>query len=65
MLLITNFVELRVVVGRSRTRAGRPYAVSGRPILFHTRHAHAAPMPLCAVVLRSRFQNGMGAAWHV
>jgi hypothetical protein len=29
MLLIT-FVELRVVAGRSRTRAGRPHAVSGR-----------------------------------
>jgi len=24
MLLITTFVELRVVVGRSRTRAGSP-----------------------------------------
>jgi hypothetical protein len=29
MLLITNFVELRVVAGRSRTQAGRPHAVSG------------------------------------
>jgi hypothetical protein len=36
--------------------------------------SHGAPMPRCAVALRSRFQNGMvvawqgngtGAAWHV
>jgi len=31
MLLITVFVELRVVAGRSRTRAGSPQAVSRRP----------------------------------
>jgi hypothetical protein len=31
MLLITTFVELRVVAGRSRTRAGSPQAVSRRP----------------------------------
>jgi len=31
MLLITIFVELRVVAGRSRTRAGSPQAVSRRP----------------------------------
>jgi hypothetical protein len=31
MLVITIFVELRVVAGRSRTRAGSPQAVSGRP----------------------------------
>jgi len=30
MLLITIFVELRVVAGRSRTRAGSPQAVSRR-----------------------------------
>jgi hypothetical protein len=42
MLLITTFVELRVVAERSRTRAGRPHAVSGRPMLIHTCHAHIA-----------------------
>jgi hypothetical protein len=63
MLLITTFVELRVVAGRSRTRVGRPHAVSGRPILIHI--CHAMPMPRCAVALKNRFQNGMGAAWHV
>jgi hypothetical protein len=39
MLLVTTFVELRVVAGRSRTRAGRPHAVSRRPMLIHTYHA--------------------------
>jgi hypothetical protein len=61
MLLIT-FVELRVVAGRSRKRAGRLHAVSGRPMLVHTRHAMA--MPRCTVALRSRFQNGIVVAWH-
>jgi hypothetical protein len=72
LLLVSTFVELRVVAGRSRTRAGRPHAVSGRPMLIHT--YHAVPMPRCAVALRGRFQNGivvvwqengMGTAWHV
>jgi len=31
MLLITIFVQLRVVAGRSRTRAGSPQTVSRRP----------------------------------
>jgi hypothetical protein len=29
-----------------------------------TCHAPAAPMPRCAMALRSRFQNGMVVAWH-
>jgi hypothetical protein len=62
MLLITTFVELRVVAGRSRTRAGRPHAVSGRPMLIHK--CHPMSMPRCAVALRSRFQNGMARALH-
>jgi hypothetical protein len=41
MLVITTFVGLRVVAGRSRTRAGRLHAASGRPMLLHTCHAHA------------------------
>jgi len=51
MLLTIIFVELRVVAGRSRTRAGRPQAVS-RP-------------PFCAVALRKTAwsEHGMGAAW--
>jgi hypothetical protein len=52
MLLITTFVELRVVAGRSRQRAGRPQAVSRRL--------------RCAVALRRTAwsEQGMGAAWH-
>ena len=51
MLLITLFVELRVVAGRSRKLAGRPQAVSGRPC--------------CAVALRRTVwsEHGMGTAW--
>ena len=51
MLLITIFVELRVVAGRSRTRAGSPQAVS--------------QWPYCAVALRrtARSEHGMGMAW--
>jgi hypothetical protein len=59
MLLITAFVELRVrvVAGRSRKRAGRPYAVSGQPILIHT--CHAAP---CRGLEKSRSErHGRGA----
>jgi hypothetical protein len=54
MLLVTIFVELRVVVGRSRKRAVSPQAVSRRPC--------------CTVVLRRTVwsEQGMGAewAWH-
>jgi hypothetical protein len=60
MILITTFVELRVVAGRSRKRAGRPYAVSGRPMLI----THAMPMPRCVVALRSRLLNGLVVEWH-
>jgi hypothetical protein len=51
MLLITIFVELRVVAGRSRTRACSPQAVSRRSC--------------CAVVLKRTAcsEHGMDAAW--
>jgi len=51
MLLLTIFVELRVVVGRSRTWAGSPQADTRRPC--------------CAVSLRRTAcsEHGMGAAW--
>jgi hypothetical protein len=61
MILITTFVELRVVAGRSRTRAGRPHAVSGRPMLIHTCHA-----ALCLGLEKSLLEwrgRGMGTAW--
>jgi len=53
MLLITIFVELHVVAGRSRTRAGSPQAVSQRPC--------------CAVAFRRTAwsEYGMGSAWQV
>jgi hypothetical protein len=50
MLLITIFVELRVMAGRNRTRAGSPQAVSQQPC--------------CAVALRRTAwsEHGMGTA---
>jgi hypothetical protein len=66
MLLITTFVELRVVAGRNRTWAGRPHAASGRPMLIHT--CHAMFMQRCAVALRKslseRRGRGMARARH-
>jgi hypothetical protein len=50
MLLVTIFVELRVVAGRSRSRAGSPQAVSRR--LY------------CAVALRKRHGQSMAWARH-
>jgi len=52
MLLITIFVEIRLVAGINRTRAGSAQAVSRRPC--------------CAVAFRrtARSGHGMGAAWH-
>jgi len=54
MLLITVFVELRVVVGRSRTWTGSPQAVFRRPC--------------CALALRrtawSEHGQSMAWAWH-
>jgi hypothetical protein len=63
LLLVTDFVELHVVAGRSRMQACRPHAISGWPMLIHT--YHAIPMPLCAMALKGRFQNGMVVAWNV
>jgi len=51
-MLLIIFVELRVVAGRSRTRAGSPQAVSRRAC--------------CAVALRTALpEHGVGAAWQV
>jgi hypothetical protein len=64
MRLKTTVVELRVVVGKSRTRAGRTHAISGRPMLIQTHHA-----ALCRGLEKSlseRYGRGMtGAARHV
>jgi hypothetical protein len=70
MLLITIFVELRVVAGRNRTREGRPNAVSGRPMLIHTCHDMPMPPPCRTVpwpwevAFRTAWSwHGTGAAW--
>jgi hypothetical protein len=61
MLLIT-FVELRVVTGRSRTRAGRPHAVCTADANSHMPcHAHAA---LCRGFEESLSErHGRDTAW--
>jgi hypothetical protein len=59
MILITTFVELRVVVGRRRKQAGRPHAVSGRPILNHPGPAHAALCRSFEKSLSERHGRGM------
>jgi hypothetical protein len=53
MLLITIFIELHVVTGRSRTPARSPQAVSRQPFY--------------AMALRRTAwsEHGMGAAWQV
>jgi hypothetical protein len=65
-LLITNFLELRVVAGRSWMLAGCQHAVSGRPGLINT--YHAVPMLLAchdpAMALRGHFQKGIFVAWQ-
>jgi hypothetical protein len=62
MLLIPTFVEFQAVAGKSRTQAGRPYAIYGRPMLIHT--YHTTPMLRCGVAFKIRFQNGMVRARH-
>jgi hypothetical protein len=69
MLLITNFVELLVVAGRSRKRAGRPHAVSGRPMLIHNAmlrpcRAHAALRRGLEKSVSERHGRGMARARH-
>jgi hypothetical protein len=64
MLLIT-FVELRLVAGRRRKWAGRPHAVSGRPMIIHTCHAHAAVCRDLENTLRTAWSwHGMAWARH-
>jgi hypothetical protein len=65
-------VELRDVAGRSRQRAGRPHALSGRPMLTHTHHAvpmplscHAVPWTWEVAFRRAWSWHGRATAWHV
>jgi hypothetical protein len=64
MLLITIFVEIRVIAGRSRTRAGRLHAVSGQPMLIHTRHAMPVPRPCRAVPWPWEVAFRTAWSWH-
>jgi hypothetical protein len=63
MLLIT-FVELRVVAGIIRRRAGRPHVVSRRAMLIHTCHDHAALCRGREKSLSERHGRGMARARH-
>jgi hypothetical protein len=66
MLLITTFLELRVVAERSRTLAGRQHAVCGQPMLIHTYNAVPLPRP-CRGLERSlseRHIRGMAGERH-
>jgi hypothetical protein len=66
MFLMTTFVELRVVAGRNRTGAGRPHAVSGRPMLVHTYHAVPLSRPCRGLEksLSERHIRGMAGERH-
>jgi hypothetical protein len=66
MLLITTFLNIRVVAGRSRTGVSRSHTVSGRPMLIHTYHAPTLPRTCRdpVVALTGRFQNGIFVAWQ-
>jgi hypothetical protein len=71
-LLVTNFLELRVIAGRRRTLVDCQHIVSGRSMLIHTHHAvpMLSPCRHPAVALRGRFRkaylwHGMGTAWYV
>jgi hypothetical protein len=64
LLLLTTFVELRVVAGRSRTRAGRPHAVSSRPMLIHTYHTVPMPHPCRAVPWPWEVAFRTAWSWH-
>jgi len=55
MLLITIFVELRVVAGRSRTPADSPQAASRRLCRDHEKNG----------MVRAWHGHGMGMAWQV
>jgi hypothetical protein len=61
MLLITTFVELCVVAWRSRTRADRPHAFSGRPMIIHT--CRAVPWHWEVAFRTAWSWHGMGATW--
>jgi hypothetical protein len=65
-LLITTFLELCVVAGRSQRWTGCPHAVSKWPMLIHTYYAVPMPFP-CHGLERSlseRHIRGMAGERH-
>jgi hypothetical protein len=71
LLLVTTFVEFRVVAGRSRMRIRRPHFVSGRPMLIQTYHTvpmlfsrHAVPKPWEVAFGTALTWHGRGTAWE-
>jgi hypothetical protein len=66
MLLMINFLELRVVAGIRRILVGRQHAESGWPMIIHT--YHAVPMPsLCRGLEKSlseKYVHGMAGERH-
>jgi hypothetical protein len=58
---ITTFVELRVVAGRSLTRAGHPHAISRRSMLIHT--CLAMSMLCCGLEKSFSERYGRGMAF--
>jgi hypothetical protein len=64
MLLITTFVELRVVAGKSRTQARRLHAVSVRPILINACPAHDALCRDLEKSLSERHDRAMARERH-
>jgi len=70
--LLTNFVNVRVVAGRSRMWAGHQQSVERRPTLIHICHVVPVPFPCRAVpwpwkvALRAAWsEQRRGAAWHM
>jgi hypothetical protein len=62
MPLVTTFVDHRVLPERSRTRAGRPHAVSANSHM--PRHAHAALYRGLEKSLSERHGRGMARALY-
>jgi hypothetical protein len=64
MLLLTTFVKLGMVAGRSQTWAGCPDAVSEWPMLIHACHAMRTLRCGLEKSLSEQRGHGMTWAWH-
>lgn len=63
-LLITTFVDLQVVTGRSRNWADCPQAVSWWPMLIYTCHTVLWPWEVALKTAWSEHGRGAAWAWH-